>query len=53
MALDGKYAVDIQAGMHVAAALVLGTDTVIDHKLYWPSLATEVEVPLPRNGEVS
>jgi hypothetical protein len=39
--------------MHVAAALVLGTDTVIDHKLYRPSLATEVEVPLPRNGEVS
>jgi hypothetical protein len=45
--------VDIQAGVHVAATLVLGTDTVIDPKLYWPSLAIEVEVPLPRNGEVS
>jgi hypothetical protein len=39
--------------MHVAARLVLGSDTVIDHKLYWPSLAIEVEMPPPRNGEVS
>ena len=38
--------------MHVAAALVFGTDTVIDHKLYWASVATEAEGRYLATGRV-
>ena len=32
-----------KAGMHVAATLVTDSRVLIDHKLYWASVATEVE----------